>query len=321
MPYPTWYSAYSPGAAPTPPTEPKLADSRVWMNPGRRPLRTADHQSRDSQRKFPARGCGPIGEDRDRSAPGYVTKDPVQSVASGDHGGMEARDGRTVHVSRSSSTRSSRSADTGLFRAWTASVTVGEFVGFCVPALVGGFVIGTSTPVAVALMVAAGSVEGAVLGWSQARVLGRVLPELSARRWVVGTAIAAAFAWLIGLLPSTFGSALSTWPVGVLVVVGVILGTLLLCSIGTAQWVELRRHVPQAGWWVLVTAAAWCVGLLAFFPVTSLLWQPGQPVLLVAAIGVMGGLIMAVTMAATSGWALVRLFGSAWSWGRARASV
>jgi hypothetical protein len=189
-----------------------------------------------------------------------------------------------------------------LFGAWTASVTVGEFVGFCVPALVGGLVIGTSTPCG-PLMVAAGSVECAVLGWSQARVLGGVLPKLSGRRWVVGTAIAAAFAWLIGLRPSTFGSALSTSPVGVLVVVGVILGTLLLCSIGAAQWVELRLHVPQAGWWVLVTAAAWCAGLL------------------VATIGVIGGLIMAVTMAATSGWALVRLFGSAWSRGRASASV
>lgn len=217
-----------------------------------------------------------------------------------------------TRMRRSYSTEFNRTADNRLFREWTASVTVGELAGFCVPALVGSLVLGTSTPVAVALMVAAGSVEGAVLGWSQARVLVRVLPELSIRRWIVGTAIAAAFAWLIGLLPSTFGSALSAWPVGVLVVVGVILGTLLLCSIGTAQWVELRRDVPEAGWWILVTAAAWCAGLLAFFPVTSLLWQPGQPVLLVAAIGALGGLIMAVTMAATSGWALVRLFGSAW---------
>jgi hypothetical protein len=140
-------------------------------------------------------------------------------------------------------------------------------------------------------------------------VLGRVLPELSTKRWVAGTAIAAAFAWLIGLMPSTVGSSLSTWPVGALIVVGMILGTLLLCSIGTAQWVELRRHVPRAGWWVVVTAGAWCAGLLAFVAVTSLLWQPDQAALVVAAIGMVGGLIMASTMAATSGWALVRLLG------------
>lgn len=218
-------------------------------------------------------------------------------------------------------TGSSGMAGDGWFRAWTVSVTVGEFVGFCVPALVGGFVVGRSAAVAVPLLVAAGSVEGAVLGWSQARVLGRVLPGLSTRRWVAGTAIAAAIAWLIGLIPSTFNSALSTWPVGALIVIGVILGTLLLCSIGTAQWLELRRHVPRAGWWVLVTAAAWCAGLLAFVAVTSLLWQPGQPDLLIAAIGVVGGLIMAVTMATTSGWALVRLVGSVWSQGRTSAGV
>ena len=233
---------------------------------------------------------------------------------------MRNRDDRAVQM-RPSSTGSVGMADDNLFRTWTISVTVGEFVGFGAPALVGGLVVGRSAFVALPLLIAAGSIEGAVLGWSQARVLGRVLPELSARHWVVLTAIAAAFAWLIGLIPSTFGSSLSTWPVGALIVVGMILGTLLLCSIGTAQWVELRRHVPRAGWWVLVTAAVWCCGLLTFGAVTSLLWQPGQPILLIAAIGVVGGLVMAVTMAVTSGWALVRLLGSVWSPGRTGAGV
>jgi D-arabinose 1-dehydrogenase-like Zn-dependent alcohol dehydrogenase len=81
----------------------------------------------------------------------------------------------------------------------------------------------------------------------------------------------------------------------------------LLCSIGTAQWLELRRHVPRAGRWVTATAAAWCAGLVAFSAVTSPLWQPGQRPALVAAIGALGGLVMALTVAVGTGWALVRL--------------
>jgi DMSO/TMAO reductase YedYZ heme-binding membrane subunit len=61
--------------------------------------------------------------------------------------------------------------------------------------------------------------------------------------------------------------------------------------------------------------------LLAFITVTSLLWQPGQAALVVAAIGMVGGLIMASTVAATSGWALVRLLGSVWSQGRTSAGA
>jgi hypothetical protein len=58
---------------------------------------------------------------------------------------------------------------------------------------------------------------------------------------------------------------------------------------------------------VAANAAAWCLGLLAFFVVTSPLWSPCQPVVLVAAIGACGGLAMAAAMTATTGWAVIRL--------------
>jgi hypothetical protein len=60
--------------------------------------------------------------------------------------------------------------------------------------------------------------------------------------------------------------------------------------------------------------------MLAFATVTSPLWRPGQPFLLVAPTGALGGLIMAMTVATTSGWALVRL-GSAWSHAVRRSGV
>ena len=199
----------------------------------------------------------------------------------------------------------------GLFWAWTMSVTVGEFAGFCVPAIVGALIWDQTAPVAFAVLVAAGSLEGAVLGWSQARVLRRPLPSLSVRHWVVGTSVAAAVAWSIGMLPSTAYDLWSRWPVPLTVLAAAGVGVALLCSIGAAQWLELRRHVPRAGRWVPATAAAWCAGLVVFSAVTSPLWQPGQPAVLIAAIGAVGGLLMAVTVAAGTGWALIRLLHSA----------
>jgi hypothetical protein len=129
-----------------------------------------------------------------------------------------------------------RPAAAALFRPWTVSVTVGECVGFAVPALTGAVIMDRPAAVAVPLLVIAGSVEGAVLGWSQARVLRRMLPDLSLTRWILGTAAGAALAWLIGLLPSTFGGLLSSWPPAALIVAAALLGTVLLGSIGTAQW-------------------------------------------------------------------------------------
>lgn len=44
-----------------------------------------------------------------------------------------------------------------------------------------------------------------------------------------------------------------------------------------------------------------------FTAVTSPLWQEGQPVALIAAIGILGGAVMAATVAAVTGLVLVRL--------------
>lgn len=196
-----------------------------------------------------------------------------------------------------------------LFRAWLISVTLGEFVGFCIPALAGALVRNSPAAVVVPTLVAAGAVEGTVLGWSQVRVLCGPLPALRGRLWVAGTAGAASLAWLIGMLPSTFSGSWSRWPAAVVIALGAVLGTTVLCSIGVAQWLQLRRLVPRAGRWIAATAAAWCAGLAVFTGFTTPLWQPGQPGLLSAGIGGLGGLLMAAAMAAVTGWALGRILG------------
>lgn len=189
-----------------------------------------------------------------------------------------------------------------LWRTWFVAVTAGEFVGFLIPACAGALFAES-----VLVLVAAGAVEGALLGTAQALVLRRVLPGLPLRAWIAATAAAAALAWSIGLVPSLLGERLSALPVGLLVAAATIGGLGLLAAIGTAQWLLLRRLVPHAWRWIVATAAAWLAGLGVFFAVATPLWQPGQPTWLIALIGATGGLAMAATVAAATGIAVERL--------------
>jgi len=191
-----------------------------------------------------------------------------------------------------------------LRRAWIERVTLGELVGFTAPAVTGAALAGASTWTQVAGLVGAGAVEGAVLGLAQASVLVRVLPSLSRSRWVVATAGAAAFAWMLGMLPAATHRVWSDWPIGVAISAGIPLGLLLLVSIGFAQaWVLPAWRFR----WIALTSAAWCAGLGVFTAVTTPLWQPGQSTALLFAIGLVGGAAMALVMAAVTAQALPRL--------------
>jgi hypothetical protein len=149
--------------------------------------------------------------------------------------------------------------------------------------------------------------KGFALGLAQASVLKKALPGLNRRRWVFATSVAAVVAYANGLLPSTFAeivAALSLWS---LAVVGLMVGTVLLLSIGTAQWLVLRRTVPRSASWIGTTAAAWIAGLGVFLAFAAPLWRPGQPLPVVVLIGMSGGLLMAATTSVVTGHAMRRL--------------
>lgn len=194
-----------------------------------------------------------------------------------------------------------------LARAWFWVVTAAETFGFAVAAAVGALTADAGAAVVVLSLLAAGAIEGATLGWGQATVLRHALPGLPRRRWVAATAGAAALAYLIGLVPSTFAQSMAAWPPVLFGGVVALLGCGLLASIGTAQWLILRRHIQHAGQWIVATAAAWTVGLSVFLGFAMSLWRPGQPLALIVAIGVAGGLLMAATTSAITGFALRRL--------------
>lgn len=188
-----------------------------------------------------------------------------------------------------------------LWQSWFRWTTAGEFAGFLTPALMGAV---TSSP---QLLVLAGVAEGAVLGAAQAVVLRRVDRTLNGRGWIGATALAAGFAWTIAMLAVDNGDRLNTLPLAALLPIAAVSGIAVLLSLGTAQWFVLRDHFPGAHQWVWANALAWGAGLLVFAAVTTPLWQPGQPPVLIALIGALGGLLMAGTMAAITGAALARL--------------
>lgn len=194
-----------------------------------------------------------------------------------------------------------------LWRVWLGWVTAGEVAGFAIPALVGSVAATASVPLRLPALLAAGVAEGAVLGYAQSRALRRALPALSSRRWVLATSFGAAIAWLAGITPGSAWPLVEQAPWPVLVAGGLVLGGVLLLSIGVAQWFVLRQALAGAGWWVPATAAAWLAGLGGFVAVSTPLWQPGQPWPVVAAVGALAGAVMAVVMAAVTGAALVRL--------------
>ncbi|MEO6083827.1 MAG: hypothetical protein ABIQ18_12070 [Umezawaea sp.] len=205
------------------------------------------------------------------------------------------------------STKRSLLRGTALMRVWLPSVTLAEFLGFAVPAGVGAITADSPIVLAVPVLLAAGAVEGAALGWGQSSVLRRALPELSRSRWVAATSAAAVLAYLAGLAPSTWGAVMTTWPPVPMILAAGVLGCVLLGSIGTAQWLVLRHHLPRAGSWIATTAAAWLLGLAVFLGFATPLWQPGQPLPLIVLIGIAGGLLMAATTTAVTGYALRRL--------------
>ncbi|MBO3753204.1 hypothetical protein J5X84_44865 [Streptosporangiaceae bacterium NEAU-GS5] len=191
-----------------------------------------------------------------------------------------------------------------LWRRWFGVVTLGEIVGFSVPALVAAAVVQSDGSIAqAAAVVAAGVAEGAILGLAQAYVLRSALPCVPTVSWVSATAAGAAVAWTIGSVPIVLGDRFLELPPLLLALFGVV----LLGSMGGLQWLVLRARMPGMAWWVAATAGAWLAALGAFMALTMPLWQEGQPAWLIAAIGILGGLVMAATVAALTGLAFLRL--------------
>jgi hypothetical protein len=68
----------------------------------------------------------------------------------------------------------------------------------------------------------------------------------------------------------------------------------------------LRRYVSRAGWWVLANAAAWTAGMAVIFIATGIVTAE-TPVVAMAAIWAVSGILAGVVVAAIHGVVLVWL--------------
>lgn len=176
-------------------------------------------------------------------------------------------------------------------RRWIVSVSIGEGAGFAIAAGVATltFAAGIDNPAALLLVIAAGACEGAALATGQ--FLGMRTGRPPAARWIAATAIGAAAAWTLGMMPSTLALDLgSPWMVA-LVVGG---GLVLLATIPVVQWLALAR--PRTFRWVPVNMGAWAVAVLWTIAPSPFV-DERSPVALIVTLYVIAGALMAVTFA------------------------
>jgi hypothetical protein len=203
--------------------------------------------------------------------------------------------------------------DKRFYGKWVLFTALGELTGFLVPVVTGvagAFLIGEATTLrgalATLLFAAVGGLgEGSILAAWQSAVLKQRLPRLNRSRFIGYTALAAAAAWVLGMLPSTISSSVSV-PNWVWITIGVIGIPFFLVSIGGAQWLELRKHVNKAWIWIVANAIAWPLGVMIpvfgiqLVPDTSSVW-----VFVIA--GIVSGVLMGAAVGAITGLFLLRL--------------
>lgn len=211
-----------------------------------------------------------------------------------------------------------------LWRNWVAANALGELIGLGLAGLIGVALVrvieallGAAAPLVVAvIMVAAGTLEGAIVGFAQWRVLRQPFPSIRARAWVLATALGSLLAWTLGMIPSTVLSlgadadapASAEPPALLFFGLAALLGLALGPFLGVPQWLILRRAVPRAGLWVSANMLAWAVGMpLVFLGASNV--PTGWPLAGIAALVLATAATAGAAVGAVHGLVLVRLAG------------
>lgn len=182
---------------------------------------------------------------------------------------------------------------------WVALVTAGEVTGFAAPVAAMALTASAAPWTGWAVVALAGGIEGAMLGLGQWLAWRPYLPSLPAARYVGATSAAAVLAWSIGMLPSTLAGRVA-WDRPLTWVVAAALGAALLLSIPVAQSAALTGYVPGPRRWIGWTLLAWMVALPWSFAPSPFV-TADTPVSGLVLGFALGGLAMALTMAAVTG--------------------
>jgi hypothetical protein len=196
---------------------------------------------------------------------------------------------------------------------WGTTIVVGRALAARIARL-----DGIESALAAALLaIALGTfLEGVAVGALQELALRRRLARLPWGAWTTATAIGAAVAWALGMVPSTVIALTSaaepvsqppTEPAAVtqlLLAAG--LGIVTGPTLGFAQWTVLRRVVDRAGRWLWANAVAWSIGMpLIVLGMDSVPWG-GHPLVVVCWIYALCG-AAGVAVGAVHGRILVQL--------------
>lgn len=186
---------------------------------------------------------------------------------------------------------------------WIRNVALGEALGFAVATAVAIAVILSRLPplAGLAATVGGGVLEGTALAIAQYSAMRANRPRPAP--WIAATAVGAGAAWTLGMLPSTLGFDLAAPLAWVAVGAG---GVVLLASIPVAQALVLRRRGSVR--WALHNMGAWAVAVL-WTAAPSPFIDEHSAVPVVAALYVVAGLLMALTIAALTAPVAARLFG------------
>lgn len=201
-----------------------------------------------------------------------------------------------------------------LYRRWVFAFTAGELLGFGGIPVAGGLLSfwltrglddNVRAMLIYAVAVIGGLGEGMVLGWFQSRVLQEAINGFDARRWILFTSFAAAFAWGLGMLAPTLDDlfGLSRFEQLIVWVPGTVL---ILFSIGTAQALALRGLVKSPQQWIWANALGWLLGLPWTFVLPALLPE-SAPVAAWVGVFVIAAVLMGATVGAVTGWSVLRM--------------
>jgi hypothetical protein len=209
-----------------------------------------------------------------------------------------------------------------LANAWGEAAGLGAagLVGVAIVALMGENPGAVLTVLASLVLIAAGTFEGAVVGFAQWRVLRKPLASIARTDWILATALGAFIAWSLGMLPSTImslfaspdsaGGADNTMAqisdaMQLMLAAG--LGAILGPILALVQYRVLRAHLKRSGWWIPANAVAWMLGMPMIFIAAGGIAGSGVEPVVVALAGIVTAAVAGAIVGAVHGLALVWL--------------
>jgi len=123
------------------------------------------------------------------------------------------------------------------------------------------------------------------------------------RKWVPPVVLGESAGFAVAAMVAVVATAILSdrWVLPAVIAGGICEGVLL----GLGQWLELRRHLSHATWWIVINAVSWIVGV-AWTIGPSPFIDASTPVPVLVLAYVVAGVLMATTVAIITGLATYR---------------